>query len=148
MRFKSLCFPRTHLAKEFEDRLKLRGSKGRIYGWNDPVVVLKQLLSCRPASSTNTATRKGFTGSASELRTQLGLTGVNYNSGRWRLTFINTSARDAFLGSVSKVVINGFEADLSTFYNQSSKNIESKDSGLRAAAYGDKDACDIQITLI
>ena len=148
MRFKSLCFPRTHLAKEFEDRLKLRGTKGRIYGWKDPGVVLKQLLSCGPASATNTATRKGFTGSSSEIRSQLGITGVNYNSGRFRFTFINTSARDAFVASVSKVVVNGYEADLSRFFSHSTKNCESKESGLRVAAYGDKDACDIQITLI
>ena len=148
MRFKSLCFPRTHLAKEFEDRLVLRGSKGRIYGWTDPVVVLKQVLSCGPASASNTATRKGFTGGSSEIRTQLGLTGVNYNSGRFRFTFINTSARDAFVDTVSKVLVNGYEVDLSRFSGQSTKNLESKESGLRAVAYADKDACDVQFTLI
>ena len=112
------------------------------------MVVLKQLISCGPASATNTATRKGFNGASSELRTQLGMTGVNYNSGRWRLTFVNTSARNAFLGSVSKVVVNGYDVDMAALYNQSTKNLESKESGLRTAAYGDLNACDIQITLI
>ena len=53
--------------------------------------------------ATNTATRKGWTTNSNELKSVLGITGVNFNSGRFRLQFVNTSARNSFMEVVSEI---------------------------------------------
>ena len=146
-RFKSLCFPRTHLTKEFDERLATRGSKGRVFGWTDPVVVYSQDIPCAPASSTNTATRKGWTSNSNELKSVLGLAGVNFNSGRFRLQFVNTAARNSFLDVVSEIEVDGYKYDLSGFFTQSTKNLETRTKEVRDAAYADIEICRLKVYL-
>ena len=146
-RFKSLCFPRTHLTKEFDERLATRGSKGRVFGWTDPVVVYSQDITCGPASASNTLTRKGWTTNSNELKSILGIAGVNFNTGRFRLQFVNTSARNSFLEVASQIEVDGYTYDLSGFFSQSSKNLETRTKEVRDAAYADTEICRLKVFL-
>ena len=147
MKFKSLCFPRTNLTKQFAERMATRGSKGRIYGWSPSVITYGHDVPCAPASATNTATRKGFVPNTNELKSLIGVSGVNFTTGRFRLMFVNASGRDAFKDTVAEVEVNGYRFDASGFNNQSSKNLESKDSAVRAAAMTDINLCQIKVFL-
>ena len=127
--------------------METRGSKGRIYGWSPSAITYGYDIPCVPANATNTATRKGFIPNSSELKTLVGVSGVNFTTGRFRLMFVNASGRNAFKDTVAEVEVNGYRFDTSGFTNQSSKNLEIKDSAVRAAAMTDINLCQLKVFL-
>ena len=147
MKFKSLCFPRTNFKKEFDERLNTRGLKGRVFGWVDPLVQYYYPVTMQPASASNPNTRKGFIPNSSEIKTVLGVSALNFTTGRFRLQFVNASGRNAFLDTVKSITVNGYEYDLSGFYNQSTKNLETKTAAVRTASMSDIDRCEFKVTL-
>ena len=147
MRFKSLCFPRTNFKKEFDGRLTSRGLKGRVFGWVEPLVQYFYSVTMQPASASNPNTRKGFIPNSSDIKSVLGLSALNFASGRFRLQFVNASGRDAFLDTVKSITVNGYEYDLAGFFNQSTKNLETRTAAVRSAAMSDIDRCEFKVTL-
>ena len=147
MRFKSLCFPRTNFKKEFDGRLTSRGLKGRVFGWVEPLVQYFYSVTMQPASATNPNTRKGFIPNSSDIKSVLGVSALNFNTGRFRLQFVNTAGRDAFLNTAKSITVNGYEYDLAGFFSQSTKNLETRTADVRSAAMTDIDRCELKVTL-
>ena len=120
----------------FDERISDRAAQGRVFGWVNPPEVQSVFGGLVPANDSSTATNKKcfFPGNA-DIRAEFGLSGVIIKPTWVRLVFLNTAARDAFREDASAVRINGVQfSELDLFVNQSSKNIQSTDSAIRAAA--------------